>query len=153
MRPLFITAASLVSAMGRGLEATLGSLFAARSGLHPCDFEDVTNGGFIGRVAGLESHQLEPAWARFDCRNNRLADLTLRTDGFDNAVARAREIYGPERIGVVLGTSTSGIQAAEHAYRARDPASGALPQDFDFVHTQDLFSLAKFVRRHVMLRS
>ncbi|MBV8095758.1 MAG: beta-ketoacyl-[acyl-carrier-protein] synthase family protein [Acetobacteraceae bacterium] len=152
MRPLFITAASLVSAMGQGLEATLGSLFAARSGLRPCDFEDVANGGYIGRVEGLESRQLDPAWARFDCRNNRLADLTLRIDGFDHAVARACEIYGPERIGVVLGTSTSGIHAGEQAYRARDPASGALPEDFDFVHTQDLFSLAKFVRQALTLR-
>ena len=46
----------------------------------------------------------------------------------------------------MLGTSTSGILSCEDAYRRRDPATGALPPDFDYEHTHDLFSLARFVR-------
>jgi 3-oxoacyl-[acyl-carrier-protein] synthase-1 len=34
------------------------------------------------------------------------------------------------RVGVFLGTSTAGILQTELAYRRRDPATGALPDDF-----------------------
>jgi 3-oxoacyl-[acyl-carrier-protein] synthase-1 len=53
---------------------------------------------------------------------------------------------------VVLGTSTSGILSSEHAYRQRDPVTGALPAGFDYDHTHDLFSLARFVREALGLR-
>src|SRR5699024_12211966 len=59
------------------------------------------------------SHELSDGWA---CRNNRLAELGLHQDGFFDAVARARLHYSPQRIGVFLGTSTSGIGATEAAY-------------------------------------
>ena len=151
MRPLFITASTIVSAIGRGGAATLEALRARRSGLRPCDFAGVT-GGHIGRVEGLEAHVLPAELVRFDCRNNRLADLALRTDGFADRVREARERHGPTRIAVVVGTSTSGILATEEAYRARDPRTGALPEAFDYQHTHDLFSLARFVRDALGLR-
>ncbi|MGH7210407.1 MAG: beta-ketoacyl-[acyl-carrier-protein] synthase II, partial [Acetobacteraceae bacterium] len=145
MQPLSISASAVVSAMGRGAAMTLMALRTRAGGLRPCDFADVT-AGHIGRVEGLEAHRLAPALGRFDCRNNRLADLALHTDGFADAVAAARDAYGPSRIAVVLGTSTGGILASEDAYRRRDPETGALPDGFDYEHTQDLFSLGGFVR-------
>jgi 3-oxoacyl-[acyl-carrier-protein] synthase-1 len=90
--------------------------------------------------------RLPPWLERFDCRNNRLARMALETDGFAAAARAAARRYGPERVAVVLGTSTSGIASCEEAYRRRDPADGALPPDFDYEHTHDLFSLARFVR-------
>ena len=90
-------------------------------------------------------------WQRFDCRNNRLADLALRTDGFADAVAAARCRYGAGRIAVVLGTSTSGILSTEQAYAGR-AVSGALPSDYDYAHTHDMYSLARFVRAALDLR-
>ncbi len=151
MRPLFVTASATVSAIGRGRVETLDALRARRGGLRPCDFADVTS-GHIGRVEGLEAHVLPADLARFDCRNNRLADLALRTDDFADRVLAARERYGPRRIAVVVGTSTSGILASEDAYRARDPRTGALPEGFDYEHTHDMFSLARFVREALGLR-
>jgi 3-oxoacyl-[acyl-carrier-protein] synthase-1 len=151
MRPLVLTAATVVSAIGRGVGPTFDALRSRRGALHPCDFGGVT-GGYVGRVNGLESHCLPPLLARFDCRNNRLADLALHTDGFAEAVRVARESYGADRIAVVLGTSTSGILSGEAAYRARDPQTGALPQSFDYAGTQDMFSLAGYVRAALALR-
>jgi 3-oxoacyl-[acyl-carrier-protein] synthase I len=151
MRPLVLTATAVVSAIGRGAPATLQSLVSRRGALRPCDFADVRH-GYIGRVDGLETHDLPPSLARFDCRNNRLADLALHTDGFADAVAVARDQYGPDRIAVVLGTSTSGVLSGEEAYCARDPRTGALPPAFDYDHTQDMFSLARFVRAALELR-
>jgi len=144
-RPLAFAAATLVSAMGRGLDATRQALEEERSGLRPCDFVDVALEAFVGRVAGIEDVRLPAALQRFDCRNNRLAQLALETDGFAAAVAAAKARHGAQRIAVILGTSTSGILESEDAYRRRD-ASGALPADFDYAHTHDLFSLAGYVR-------
>lgn len=151
MRPLVLTAATLVSAMGRGMPATLDALRSRRSGLRPCDFAEVRT-GHIGRVDAIEDHHLPPALGRFDCRNNRLADIALRTDNFAETVAIARDCYGPDRIAVVLGTSTSGVLSSEDAYRARDPSTGLLPPDYDYTHTHDMFSLARYVREALALR-
>lgn len=151
MEPLLITASTAVSALGAGVAAHLDALRARRTGLRPNDFEAAT-GGWIGRVEGVEAHSLPPALAAFDCRNNRLANMALQEDGFEGAALAARERYGADRVAVVLGTSTSGVQAAEDAYRARDPASGALPASFDYDGTQDMFSLARFVRAALGLR-
>jgi 3-oxoacyl-[acyl-carrier-protein] synthase I len=150
MNPLPITASTIVSAMGRGMSETLVALKARRTGLRPCDFGQTTS-GHIGRVDGLEEHRLPAPLRKFDCRNNRLADVALRTDGFAEAVDAARARYGAERIAVVLGTSTSGVLSCENAYAQRDD-NGALPDDFDYEHTHDISSLARFVRTALELR-
>ena len=149
MEPLAIVAHSIVSAMGLGRDATLAALRAGRTGLRPSDFAEDRR-GHIGRVAAIEDVMLPASLNDFDCRNNRLAQLALHVDGFADAVAAAREFYGASRIAVVLGTSTSGILAAEEAWRARG-ADGALPASFIYGDTQDLFSLGRFVRAALAL--
>lgn len=144
MTELFLTASSAVSALGCGAAAHRAALLSRRSGLRANDF-DPGVGGWIGRVEGVEAHRLPEALSAWDCRNNRLADMALRADGFGEKVAAARERYGAGRIAVVLGTSTSGILAAEEAYRART-VEGALPPGFDYARTQDLYSLSGYVR-------
>jgi 3-oxoacyl-[acyl-carrier-protein] synthase I len=148
---LRITASTATSALGVGAAAHRDALRARRSGLRPNDFEAAT-GGWIGRVEGVEACSLPERLARFDCRNNRLAAMALAADGFAEAAAAARDAYGPDRLAVVLGTSTSGVQAAEDAYRARDPATGALPPTFDYSGTLDIASLGYFVRDALELR-
>jgi 3-oxoacyl-[acyl-carrier-protein] synthase-1 len=137
--------------MGRGAAATLDAVRERRSGLRPCDFGEVTM-GYVGRVDGVEAHALPANLGRFDCRNNRLADMALHTDGFAEAVAAAIDRYGADRIAVVLGTSTSGVLSGEDAYRGRDPASGTLPEAFDHEHTHDMFSSARYLHEALGLR-
>src|SRR4029077_13139497 len=55
------------------------------------------------------------------------------------------------RIGVFIGTSTAGIHHGELAFRERT-AAGALPDWFDYRHTQNLFSTADFVAQVLQLR-
>ena len=144
-----ITALTAVSAAGRGRAATLDALKTRRSGLTPDDFSGAP--GWVGRVGGIEDHALPAGLGRFDCRNNRLADMALRTDGFMDEAAAARDFYGPVRIAVVLGTSTSGVLSAEDAFAQRD-GKGALPAGFQYAGTQDLFSAADYVRSLLGLR-
>ena len=152
MQPLAVTRYSVVNCLGSGARAVAEALFARRSGLAPCDFEDLAFETHIGRVRGLESRPVRADLAAYDCRNNRLAQLSLETDGFAGAVAQARERYGAARIGVFMGTSTSGILETELAYRHRSAAGAALPADFRYAQTHNTFSLADFVQRCLGLR-
>jgi len=147
LNPLWIPHFTATSAIGRGLSQTLDALRNRRGGLAPCTFDTVDLPTFIGEVAGVDAVQLPAHLAAFDCRNNRLAFLGLVQDGFADAVAAAARRHGPQRVGVFLGTSTSGIYQTELAYRRRDPADGSLPADFDYACTHNTFSVADFARR------
>jgi 3-oxoacyl-[acyl-carrier-protein] synthase-1 len=147
INPLAITAYTVTNALGRGVGAALAALRNGESGLRPCDFEDADLPTWIGRVAGLEAELLTGEFAAFDCRNNRLARIGLEQDGFAAAVRQASARYGADRIGVFIGTSTSGIGATEQAYRQRNPVTGSLPASFDYQHTHNVFSVADFIRR------
>jgi len=159
MAPLILTRYTVVSALGKGLDETYRALRNRRSGLRPCDFEDVGITTYIGRVDDLEdvfvgggsaSTELE----QFDCRNNRLALLGIQQDGFIQAAIEARERYGAHRVAVILGTSTSGILETEHAYRHRDPETGALPASYlsRYRYTHNMFSVGHFVRAYLGLQ-
>jgi 3-oxoacyl-[acyl-carrier-protein] synthase I len=151
VQPLAISSYSIVNCLGAGSQAVLDALFEKRSGLAPCDFETVEVETHVGRVAGLEGTPVRDDLGRYDCRNNRLAQIGLELDGFAAAVMAARERYGAARIGVFVGTSTSGILETELAYRRRDPGTGVLPPDYRYHETHNTYSLADFVRRYLGL--
>jgi len=148
LNPLWLSHFTATSSIGRGLDQTLDALRQRRSGLAPCAFDTVDLATFIGEVAGVDAVQLPADLADFDCRNNRLALLGLTQDGFTEAVRAASAKYGAQRIGVFLGTSTSGILQTELAYRRRDPVTGALPADFIYRTTHNTFSVAAFTRQY-----
>ena len=151
MRPLLLESFTATSCIGLGNAQTLDSLLAQRSGLKSCGFETVSIDTHIGEVAGVDSVRLPGELARFDCRNNRLAELALLQDGFQQAVQRAAARWGRRRIGVFIGTSTAGILQTELAYRARDRATGALPLSFEYSATHNSFSVADYLRRRLRL--
>ena len=148
MKPLLLSHFTATSCIGRGLDQTLDALRRGHSGLAPCAFETVVLDTFVGEVAGVDDVQLPPHLVDFDCRNNRLAQLAFTQDNFAAAVHAAAAKYGHQRIGVFIGTSTSGILETELAYRRRDPVSGALPDDFHYRTQHNTFSVADFTRHY-----
>lgn len=147
---LKITHYTSVNALGSGLQANLEALQQGRSGLRPCDFEHCNLDTWIGKVP-LEQ-PISGELADFDCRNNRLALLGMQSDSFEKAVAAAKEKHGAHRIGVFMGTSTSGIQQTEIAYRNRDLVANALPEDFKYRQTHNTFSVAYFTQEYLQLK-
>jgi len=143
MQGVAITRHTLTTALGAGRAATLAALRAGRTGLAPKSFIDARLQGWIGEVDGVDAVVLPERLREFDCRNNRLAWLALEQDGFIAAVAKARARWGAERIGVFLGTSTSGLLQTELAYRHRQP-DGSLPEGFRYAPTQNTYSVAAF---------
>jgi 3-oxoacyl-[acyl-carrier-protein] synthase-1 len=137
---------TVVTSLGTGCDANLAALRQGRSALAPGSFAALPFSTHIGEIPGLDGHRLSGDLAGFDCRNNRLAALALRQDGFMDAVAAARTRLGPARIGVFLGSSTSGLLQTEQAYHNRRAPSGTLPAEFDYTRTHNMYALARFVR-------
>jgi 3-oxoacyl-[acyl-carrier-protein] synthase I len=154
MEPLILSAYTLVTALGGGLDRTYQALVKRQSGLRPCRFDDLNLNAYAAQVEGVENRPIRGELSRFDCRNNRLALLALEQDGFIDAARQASERYGNDRLAVILGTSTSGVLTTEDAYRERDLITGALPSSFIATcrYTHDMFSLADFVRAYLHLR-
>jgi len=151
IQPLLLAEFTSTSCIGTGVAPTLASLVEQRSGLTHCNFETVKIDTHIGEVPGVDAQRLPTQLQIFDCRNNRLAELALRQDGFLDVVDAAAARWGRRRIGVFIGTSTAGIMQTELAYRARDPVSGALPRAFEYGTTHNSFSVADYIRRRCRL--
>ncbi|AOU99825.1 beta-ketoacyl-[acyl-carrier-protein] synthase II [Acidihalobacter yilgarnensis] len=152
MQALKISAYTLTNAMGQGCKATLAALRDRQGGLRPNDFDTDGPTTWIGRVDGIEASPLSDPLGAYDCRNNRLAAMALVCDDFEARCAEARERLGADRIGVFMGTSTSGVEQTERAYQARKHTDSPLPDWYDYTHTHDMFSLAAFVRARLGLR-
>ena len=150
MVPVALQDFTLVTCLGAGRNRTIEALQRGASGLSSCSLAEVQFSTHVGEIAGLDK-PLQGDSAAFDCRNNRLAARALSEDSFAASVSAACERYGTARVGVFLGTSTSGLLQSEGAYRRRDPATGRLPPDFDYARTHNTYSLARFVREALNL--
>jgi len=151
MRPFALTSTALVTAVGRTRSDHRRALREGRNGLTRCDLPHVDLETMIGRVVGLEDEPLTGDLSSFDCRNNRLAAAGLGADGFKEDVDAAIARYGADRIAVIVGSSTSGIDRTEVAYRSREGVDEPLPSWFNYRHTQNAFSPADFTRRYLGL--
>ena len=155
MRPLPIAASTMTNACGVGTLAVQRALQSGTSGLRRNDFAPAASlATWIGRVDAVDASRMPDAFAAYDCRNNRLAQLALEQDGFLAAVRAAALRHGADRIGVFLGTTTSGILSTELAYRAlvHGKAGGGdalSPEHYRCRHS--LFATTEFVRAYLGL--
>ena len=145
-----ITAHTIVTCLGHGRAVHLDALRSGRSGLAPVDIPDLPFECFCGRVPGIEDIVFPPDVVAFDNRANRLALSALATDGFGAAVAEIRDRWGADRCGIVLGTSTSGIEMLEGIYRNRE-ADAPLPADYSMRHHDNHQAIAAFLQAHLGL--
>jgi 3-oxoacyl-[acyl-carrier-protein] synthase-1 len=126
-QPLPVTGYAAVNALGTTRAEILAALAAGRTGLatpsEPVGFQTA-----VGEVRARLPDMPAPlrAWTT---RMARMAVLLV--EQLDEPLRRARSRWRPERIAVLLGTSTAGAETTERAFQAwvRD---GALPDDYDF---------------------
>lgn len=145
-----ISARAAVSAVGAGKDAHIKAMQDLTSGLSLCDFGAVTLDCFIGRVGGVEGVRFPAEQAAYDNRATRLMVMALQADGFKDHVTRAIATYGATRIGLVLGTSTSGVEFLETCYRRR-PADGPLEASYSIRHHNDHHAVTAFLADHLGL--
>ncbi len=140
--PIQISASTLVSGMGVGLKAHRHALENEATGLklNTRTLETKLE-TFYGEVTDLPA--LPPHLSDYDCRNNRLAWQALITDGFAEQVSEMVKRFGAHRIGLALGTSTSGILETEQVLAYREQ-NGQFSDDYHYETTHRMNSLADF---------
>lgn len=146
-----ITHYALATCIGAGRAVHLGAMKTARSGLAPSDYPDLPFDCYIGRVSGLDEIEFLPELSDYDNRANRLALAALLSDGFTEAAEAMRERWGAARCGVVIGTSTSGIEKLESVYRARENDEDPLPDDYLMSHNDNHQAIAAFTQKFLGL--
>ena len=143
-KPIQISASTLVSSLGKGRIAHLEKLKKAQTGLTQDVLSFKTKlSAYYGEVAHCDQVQIPDYLSDFDCRNHQLAWLALTTDNFNQAVQKVIKKRGAQRIGLAVGTSTSGILATEEvlAYKAKH---GHFHSDYDYQKTHRMDALAEF---------
>ncbi len=124
---------AMVNALGREADAIWPRLLAGDQS-HLRTRDDLVPGRslLVAEVAGALP-ELPAALGRYACRNNALSLLALEqlAGPIENAIAS----FGRHRIGVVMGTSTSGVADAEIAIRHQHD-TGSLAPSFDYAQLE-----------------
>jgi 3-oxoacyl-[acyl-carrier-protein] synthase-1 len=136
----YLNAVGMLSALG---DSPQQSLMRLRNGLPDLTLSERYSPGLLLPLGLYESAlpDIELAERHWHSRNNRFALAALSQIG--TQVAAAAERFGAHRIGVVIGTSTSGISDSENHLQQR-AASGTVPPDFDY-RRQEMGATAAFV--------
>lgn len=137
----YLSQLGLVCALGSGQAEVRSGLFATKpGGVETTDFFAPERPLALGRV-----QQPLPSLAEYPrglrSRNNGLLALALEQmrPQVDAVIAR----LGPSRVGVILGTSTSGIGEGERAIE-QYLATATFPESYDYAQ-QELSSPARFL--------
>ena len=150
--PLPITACSVFSACGLGTQSLYQALLDGQHCLHPPRLFDIDFPAWCGEVANESLPELDTSLQAFSTRNARIALAAINhpADGLRSAVELAIERYGAQRVGIVLGTSTSGIYETENAY-AWEEEHGQMPASFSLPSQHSWVATARFLQAELGL--
>lgn len=138
--PCRLSEPGIVCSLGDTLDDIAGALFTGRRGLPVSDAFTPGRALPLGQVtAPLPDTRDWPMEHR--SRNNRLLAAALARLG--ETLERTLAVYDPSRIGVVCGTSTSGIGETEQVL-ASVGREAPLPEDFRYAR-QELGAPARFL--------
>jgi 3-oxoacyl-[acyl-carrier-protein] synthase-1 len=143
-----ISSCSIVTSLGRGRTAHVAALQEGRSGLSENHHLKLPFSCFLGEVAELDTLVFPKGQAAYDNRANRLALAALKSDGFEEAAKTCKNKYSAARCGIVLGTSTAGVEKLEHVYRTRD-ADAPMPENYSMRHHDSLQAVSAFLQSYL----
>ena len=147
-----VTAYTAVSNCGFGSQALYQGLLNGKTRLKKLDLFPVDFPTHVGEISEQLLPVLDSSLQAYSTRNARiaLAALEVEHDQLRENVKRVKQTYGARRIGVVIGTSTSGIYETENAYRALHE-SGAVPENYYFAEQHSWAATARFLQRELQL--
>jgi 3-oxoacyl-[acyl-carrier-protein] synthase-1 len=129
------------SALGDGCDDTFRALLRGKPAVSAAPFELP----FV-TVTGLVPGELDPLPSSHRAFDTRLSRIALRALPQVTAqVERARARHGRDRIGVIVGTSTGGLDATEPAYRLYRDTDRHAP-DFSLRRSHAFDALAVLLR-------
>jgi 3-oxoacyl-[acyl-carrier-protein] synthase-1 len=139
-----ITQIGLCTPLGDTPTSVLNNLIAANvEGMQWRDDLMFERPVLVGEVA-TELPEIPAQWRQFNTRNNQLA-LVAATQ-IEPYVIDAKTKYNANRIGVVIGTSTSGIATGEQAL-AHHSQHGEFPAGYDYSQ-QELGDSSQFLQSY-----
>ncbi len=142
MQPFSLTALGMVNALGTNLSDISAGVFNAdTTRLSPHILRTTGAMVSVGRVPD-PLPDLPAGFEAFQCRNHRLAHVAFRQ--IADEVTVLRDTFSPDRIGVVIGSSTSGLDVSEEAF-FHWQATGALPGYYRYDTQHEMGSIAQFI--------
>lgn len=134
----------IINAMGCGKTIVANHLLAGISpGMQPYEALFAGNITWVGQVTD-ELLAIPASLSAYDCRNNQLL-ITAYAQIADD-VEKLKQQFGSERVGIILGTSTSGIHATEIAFIQLHETAD-LPAHYDY-RQQEIGAMAEFLARY-----
>lgn len=146
MTRVYLHALGIINALGSGDGIREGLSCGTRSGV-------VLRTDFIpGRSVHVAEVReplpdISPRYAHYDSRCNQLLEAAVAQ--IEHAILMQVDRYGPARVGIVMGTSTSGIHEGEQA-RSVYHHTGKLPDGFHYLQ-QEISSPSEYLRRKLGL--
>lgn len=131
--PCRLAALGVVNALGSDADAVWPGLLAGEPGRLSWNEALVPGRRLLVGAVTDPLPEVPLALARFSCRNNAMALAALAP--IEAAAREAIARVGAGRVGVVMGTSTSGVSDAEDAFRYQDEHGGLAP-DFDYAQLE-----------------
>ena len=140
-QPHPVTAWSAVNGLGRSTEEVMAGL---RRGL-PALSEPPPETPFATLCGTVDADlpALPERLTHIDSRNNRFVQQALAE--LAKPLEAARERWGPERIGICVGSSTAAMDEIERAHAAHSE-TGALPESFDVFERGSAAGLVRALR-------
>jgi len=151
MLPVYISSYMAVTACGHGNQALFQALSQQQTGLKPARLIQPDSTMYTGEVEG-ELPQLQDDLQVYQTRNTRLALAALNCEdaSFRQAVEDAKHAYGTSRIGIIIGTSTSGIYETEQSYQCFAKTGEPSP-NFDLHRQHAWIATAEFLKKELQL--
>ena len=143
MNRVYLNAVGIINALGTDPAAVREGLLAGSTqGMRRR--EDLITGRAL-RAGTVEAPlpAMPSGFAAYDSRNNRLLNAALKQIRL--AVDAALSVHGPRRVGIVLGTSTSGIGEGERALAGLE-RDGRFPAEYDY-RQQEISSPSEYLRK------
>lgn len=138
----------IVNALGTGKADVFNNVCKNHSpGMGTVFSPMIGKGFFVGKVKESLPAISKPL-KRFNCRNNQLALAAAQQ--IKSSVDNAIELYSAERIGVVIGTSTSGVAETEQAF-IQQYRVGDYPADYHY-KKQEAATVAEFIATYFELK-
>ncbi|MDH3695013.1 MAG: beta-ketoacyl-ACP synthase [Gammaproteobacteria bacterium] len=145
-----VRAHTLTCAASTGLNALRTALWNRESGLRKNDFPYSDLVTWIGRVAEVDNFEWTNTNSEWKSRNNALAAVGIEQDGFISELNNVVKELGRDRVGIVMGTSTSSIGHTEAAYRELE--NERLPREFHQPKVHNSHALSIFLANYTGLR-
>ena len=147
-KTLYLNQVGIVCNLGAGVEEVARNLFSTGN---PVQYLQQSASYSTGRtlpVGEISTPLADVSIAEEDSRNNRI--LTTALTPLRSQIEDLKKSYGEDRIGVVIGTSTSGIAEGEFALAAYKEEH-EWPSNYNY-RTQEISAPSRYVSRWLGLR-